>query len=188
MIPDNSPAYDSMRDTLIYAFKDRYDFTRGDMRETPDRYIRMLSELTTREEFNFTTFPAVTDEMIVVGPINFVSLCAHHIIPFIGDAWVAYVPNTHMAGLSKLARTVRYCAAGLSVQEVVTADIVHMLENYLDPLGVAVTLRAEHLCMTIRGVQSQGTKTTTTQVTGVFADHTRTAKAEYLQYVSMNGA
>lgn len=192
----------SMRRALKDIFNDRYDFEEGELEPTPRRLVQAIRELTTPEEFEFTTFPAVSDEMVFCGPIPFVSLCAHHLLPFIGEAYVAYVPNKKMAGLSKLSRTVRYCAAGLQVQEALTMEIVDYLETHLSarseapigvatetaefvfledrPLGIAVSLSAEHTCQTIRGAKSSGTKTITTKVTGVFADHDRTAKAEFL--------
>jgi GTP cyclohydrolase I len=155
----------------------------GHGEKTPQRFAAMLRELTTPEEFEFTTFPAEDDDMIVMHDIPFVSLCNHHVVPFIGKAWIGYIPNEKMVGLSKLARTVRYYAKGLQVQERLTREIAeHLMEN-LDPVGVAVVLEAEHMCMTIRGVQTPGTLTTTSKMTGVFADHKRTAKAEFMSII-----
>lgn len=153
-------------------------------RNTPKRFAAMLRELTTPEDFEFTHFPAENyDEMIVVKEIPFVSVCNHHVVPFVGLAWVGYIPNEKMAGLSKFARCVRYYAKGLQVQERLTHQIMERICEELDPLGVMVVLEAEHMCMTIRGVQTPGTKTTTSAVAGVFADHTRTAKDEFLRLI-----
>lgn len=151
--------------------------------KTPARFIAMLRELTTPEEFEFTRFATTQQDMVVVKDINFVSLCNHHVIPFMGVAHVAYVPNEYVAGLSKIARTVHYNARQLQVQEDLTNDIADFIEENLEPLGVAVAIEAEHLCMTIRGVQAPGTKTYTATMRGVFADHDKTAKAEFLQVI-----
>ncbi len=153
------------------------------MDNTPGRFIRAMLELTHREEFKFTTFESVVDEMVVMRDISFTTLCAHHLFPFMGVAHVAYIPDGKVAGLSKLARTVRYYAKGLSLQETLTTDIAARLESELTPLGVGVVLEAEHLCYTIRGVQAPGTTTVTSKMLGVFADHDRTAKAEFLQLI-----
>jgi len=152
--------------------------------DTPRRFVSALKELTTPEEFKFTTFDTLHNEMIVQKDIPFVSLCQHHILPFHGVAHVAYVPNTKMAGLSKLARCVRYHAASLQVQEDLTAEIAHDLDEQLEPRGVGVVMEAEHMCMTIRGVQVPGTRTYTACMKGVFGDHDKTAKAEFLSRIN----
>jgi GTP cyclohydrolase I len=152
--------------------------------DTPGRFVSMLRELTTRESFKFTTFDATSDEMVTLGPIPFYTLCAHHIIPFYGNAWVGYVPGKKIAGLSKIVRTVKMLAKGFHVQEELTGTIAEYLEQVLDPQGVAIVLKAEHLCMAMRGVQQPGVLTTTAKMTGVFADHTRTAKVEFLQWLT----
>lgn len=152
--------------------------------DTPGRFVRMLQELTTPEEFKFTTFPADTDNMVQLRDMPFSSLCNHHVIPFVGFAHVAYVPDKEMAGLSKFARLVRQCARKLTAQELLTKEIADRLEEILKPKGVAVVLEAEHFCMTIRGVQSPGTKTRTAEMRGVFGDHDRTAKAEFLSWLN----
>lgn len=151
---------------------------------TAERFLNMLQELTTKPEFEFTTFESRHDEMVTMGPIAFTSLCAHHVIPFMGTAHVAYIPQGKIAGLSKLARTVQYHMRGLWNQEDLTAAIADTLEERLEPLGVAVIMKAEHLCMTIRGAQSPGTMTTTSVMRGVFADHTRLARQEFLHFVN----
>lgn len=143
----------------------------------------MLRELTTPEAFDFTTFDSESDEMVIVRDIPFNALCAHHIIPFVGIAHIGYVPNGRLAGLSKFGRLVRHHAAALTVQEELTADIASSIELALSPAGVAVVLEAEHLCMTIRGVQMPGTKTITSKMTGVFADHDRLARTEFLRLI-----
>lgn len=153
---------------------------------TPERFVKMLSDLTTPQDFEFTSFPSEDmHDMIIVEKIPFVSMCNHHVVPFVGYAHIAYVPDQNMAGLSKFARCVKYYAASLQVQERLTTQIANRIELALNPLGVGVVLKAEHMCMTIRGVQTPGTKTTTSTMRGVFADHERTAKSEFLQFLSM---
>jgi GTP cyclohydrolase I len=118
-----------------------------------------------------------------VKQIPFVSVCNHHVIPFIGHAWVGYVPNGELAGLSKFARVVEHFARRLQVQEELTTDVHSYLEANLTPRGLAVRMEAEHLCMTIRGAQAPGVTTVTTKTSGVFADHSRTAKMEFLEAI-----
>jgi GTP cyclohydrolase I len=144
----------------------------------------MLKELTTPEEFTFTTFPATSQNMVMLKGIPFSSVCSHHVIPFVGFAHIAYVPDETLVGLSKFARLVKYHSHKLQVQESLTEEIAADLEERLKPKGVAVVMEAEHLCMTIRGVQSSGTMTRTAEMRGVFADHEKTAKAEFLSYIN----
>jgi GTP cyclohydrolase I len=155
----------------------------GHMKETPLRYAKQIADLTTREEFKFTTFEATSDEMIVLAPVPFYTLCAHHVIPFYGHAYIGYVPNELIAGLSKFGRLVKWAAKGLWVQEELTSFIAQEIESRLRPRGVAVILEGEHLCMAMRGVEMPGVVTTTSSMRGVFGDHTRTAKAEFMQLI-----
>jgi GTP cyclohydrolase I len=161
------------------------NFAEDHMRRTPQRFVDMLRELTTPEDFEFTTFAnrKHLDEMVVLERIPFYTLCAHHIIPFFGYAHIGYIPQARIAGLSKFPRLVKNLARALTVQEDLTVDIASALEEKLDPLGVAVVLRAEHLCMAMRGIQAPGIVTTTSAMRGVFADHARTAKAEFLEAI-----
>jgi GTP cyclohydrolase I len=152
--------------------------------KTPARMVKMFREMTTREEFEFTTFEAHNQDMVVLGPIPFYSLCAHHTAPFFGNAFIGYVPDARIAGLSKFARAVKQRAKGFWVQEELTHDIAKFLEENLSPKGTAVVLRAEHLCMAMRGVQQPGVITTTSAMHGVFGDHDRTAKAEFMQLIA----
>jgi GTP cyclohydrolase I len=153
------------------------------LRGTPMRFVSMLREMTTPDQFDFTTFESTSDEMVIIKDIAFSSLCAHHIIPFVGVAHVGYVPKGKIAGLSKIARLVKNLSKALTVQEELTYRIAGQLHGFLDPAGVAVVMEAEHMCMTIRGVQSPGTKTITSRMTGVFADHDRQARNEFLQLI-----
>lgn len=152
--------------------------------KTPARMLKMFKEMTTRESFDFTTFPAKTQDMVTLGPIPFYSLCAHHTAPFFGNAFIGYVPEGRIAGLSKFARAVKQQAKGFHVQEELTHAIAHFLqENLQQPKGVAVVLKAEHLCMAMRGVEQPGVTTTTSAMLGVFGDHARTAKAEFMSII-----
>jgi GTP cyclohydrolase I len=158
--------------------------------ETPQRFISMLDELTKCKDCNgscikWKDFTSAAQDMVVIQNIPFSSLCNHHVVPFTGYATIGYVPNEMVAGLSKFARVVHHFAHRLQVQEDLTFDIAQFIDKKLDPLGTAVVLRAEHMCMTIRGVQAPGTYTTTARMTGIFNDHTRTAKAEFLTYLGV---
>lgn len=153
------------------------------MKDTPGRYVRMMQELTTPEAFNFTTFEATSDEMVVLSPIPFYTLCAHHVVPFYGKAHIGYVPGGRIAGLSKFTRLVKNMAKGLWVQEDLTAAIADGIEEELQPRGTAVILRGEHMCMSMRGVCTPGVVTSTQTMRGVFADHNRTAKMEFLEAI-----
>jgi GTP cyclohydrolase I len=155
------------------------------MARTPERFLRMMEEMTNSEPhaFEFTSFKSDSSEMVVIGEIGFTSLCAHHLAPFIGHAHVAYVPDGRIAGLSKFARTVRFMSKGLWTQEELTTEIVNFLEEQLNPQGIAVIMTAEHFCMTIRGVQAPGTKTTTSAMRGVFLDPGQRAREEFLSLI-----
>lgn len=151
---------------------------------TPRRFVKALRELTTPDRtWEFTTFKSSHDEMVVLKGIEFASLCRHHVLPFLGVCHVAYVPKHKLAGLSKIPRFVAQCAAGLRTQEELAAQIADGLMQKLDPLGVGVMMEATHTCMTIRGARSSGT-TYTGAMRGVFSEHAKTAKAEFLAQVA----
>jgi GTP cyclohydrolase I len=158
-------------------------------RKTPERFVKMLKDLTTPQEFDFTVFDndKHLDEMVSLRDIPFYTLCAHHVVPFFGMAHIGYVPGNSIAGLSKFSRAVQAKARTLTVQEDLTVEIADFLEEKLQPKGVIVVLEAEHLCMAMRGVQTPGVRTRTTAVRGVFADHNRTAKAEFLAGINGGG-
>jgi GTP cyclohydrolase IA len=154
--------------------------------ETPRRFVKMLRDMTTRDpEFKFTTFENEdkVDEMIAQANIPFYTFCNHHVVPFYGVAHVAYVPDKTIVGLSKLGRTVQHLAKGLHVQELLTVEIADYLEAKLDPKGVGVVMEAEHLCMSMRGAKIANVPTVTAAMRGVFADHDRTAKAEFMAHI-----
>ena len=145
------------------------DTSREGLNETPKRYIKFMKEFLEPKEFNFTCFDAEgTDEMILQTNIPFYSLCEHHTAPFFGVANVAYIPNGKIVGLSKLARCVDLYANRFQNQERITTQIAERIQLELNPLGVAVTLKAQHLCMCMRGVKKHDTWTTTSKMLGVF--------------------
>jgi GTP cyclohydrolase IA len=177
------PAFEEEAAKYLLAKTTGLDVLSPHGESTPARFVAMLRELTTPQEFKFTTFETDQQDMVIVRDIAFVSVCNHHVVPFMGVAHVAYVPNGKVAGLSKIARTVHYYARQLQVQEDLTHDIADHICDHLEPAGVGIILEAEHLCMTIRGVQAPGTKTITATMRGVFADHDKTAKAEFLSMI-----
>lgn len=145
------------------------DLSKEDVSETPRRVVRMYEELLTPRPFNPTTFPndAGYDELVLVRDIRFTSLCAHHLLPFSGTAHVGYLPGERIVGLSKLARVVGHFSRSLQAQERLTKQVADWLNDELQPRGVGVVLRAEHQCMTIRGVQAAGSTTVTSTMHGL---------------------
>jgi len=159
------------------------DTTREGLIETPKRYIKFMREFLEPKEFNFTSFDAEgTDEMILQTNIPFYSLCEHHTAPFFGFASVAYIPNKRIVGLSKLARTVDLYANRFQNQERITTQIAERIQKELNPKGVAVTLKAQHLCMCMRGVKKHDTWTVTNKLIGIFKDEGK-ARNEYLNII-----
>lgn len=151
------------------------DPTREGLVETPDRVARMYSELCdgmdrSASEHLSKTFAVSGDDLVIERDITFYSLCEHHMLPFYGKAAIGYIPNGRVAGLSKLARTVEVFARRLQLQEQLTAQVADALMAELGCKGAIVYMEAEHMCMTMRGVQKPGTKTATLARRGVFAD------------------
>jgi GTP cyclohydrolase IA len=148
------------------------DLDTDDLRDTPRRVATALAGLLTPRPFSMTTFANDEgyDELVVVRNIAFHSLCAHHLLPFIGVANIAYVPGDRIVGLSKLARVVEHFARRPQVQERLTHHVADALEEQLAPRGVGVALEATHLCMSLRGVCVDGARTRTTAVRGVVRD------------------
>lgn len=147
------------------------DVTSPHLADTPRRVAASLMELLTPHEFSMTTFPNDEryHELVTVRNIPFQSLCEHHMLPFRGVAHVGYLPGDRLVGLSKLARVVELFSRDLQVQERLTTQIANYLQEQLDARGVGVVLEAEHLCMSMRGVQAAGTTTTTTAFLGELA-------------------
>ena len=155
------------------------------LRETPRRMADAYAELLTPEPFSLTTFSNGEgyDELIVVRDIPFQSLCMHHVLPFHGVAHVAYLPADRLLGLSKLARVVELFARDLQLQERLTTQVAGWLEQQLRPKGVGVVLEAEHLCMSLRGVQKPGARTVTSALHGLVRDDSRTRE----EFLSLTG-
>jgi GTP cyclohydrolase I len=149
--------------------------------ETPRRVADAYSELLTPQPFRATTFPNDDgyDELVVARAIPFHSLCMHHLLPFHGVAHVGYLPGDRIIGLSKLGRVVEYFSRDLQIQERLTTQVAGWLERELEPKGVGVVLEAEHLCMSLRGVQKLGAKTVTSALRGLVRDDART-RQEFL--------
>ncbi len=161
------------------------DVDREGLRRTPDRAARALEFLTQgyrqdlEEIINDAVFASVASEIILVKDIELYSLCEHHLLPFIGRAHVAYIPNGKVIGLSKVARIVDVFARRLQIQENLTTQIAESLMNCLEPSGVAVVVEAKHLCMMMRGVEKQNSVMKTSCLLGSFKDDART-RSEFL--------
>jgi GTP cyclohydrolase IA len=157
------------------------DLTAEGVADTPRRIARLYGELLTPRPFNPTTFPndGGYDELVVATGIQFHSLCEHHLLPFVGVAHVGYLPGERIIGLSKLARVVDLFARDLQVQERLTTQVAGWLDEHLQPKGVGVVLEAEHLCMSLRGVQKAGARTVTSALHGLVRDDPRT-RQEFL--------
>src|SRR5215208_4696520 len=163
------------------------DLELDSLAETPGRVARLYAELLAPQPFRATTFPndGCYDELVVARAIPFHSLCEHHLLPFVGVAHVGYLPGERIIGLSKLARVVDYFARGLQVQERLTSQIAGWLQDELDPKGVGVVLEAEHMCMSLRGVQKHGARTVTSSLHGLVRDDART-RQEFLAFTERN--
>lgn len=151
------------------------DVNREGLLETPDRIARMCREvfggLTQDPQVHLSKqFNVENNNIVLEKDITFYSVCEHHLLPFYGKAHVAYIPDGKVAGLSKLARTVEVYARRPQIQEKMTGEIADALEKYLHPKGVMVMIEAEHMCMTMRGVQKPGARTVTVIVRGAFAE------------------
>jgi GTP cyclohydrolase I len=154
------------------------------LRDTPARVAGAYAEMLTPRPFNPTTFPNDEgyNELVLARDIPFHSLCQHHLLPFKGMAHVGYLPGSRILGLSKLARVVEHFSRRLQVQERLTQQVADWLHRHLDPKGVGVVLDAEHLCMTLRGVQASGSRTVTSAVHGLLREDQR-SRAEFFALV-----
>jgi GTP cyclohydrolase I len=151
------------------------------LRDTPGRVARSFAELLTPRPFDLTTFPNDEgyDELVLARGIRFQSLCQHHLLPFHGVAHVGYLPGERILGLSKLARVVELCSRRLQVQERLTTQVADWLTEHLRPKGVGVVIEAEHLCMSLRGVQAPGVTTVTSALSGILRSDAR-SRQEFL--------
>jgi GTP cyclohydrolase I len=157
------------------------DPTSEELAETPRRVAASYAELLTSAPFTLTSFPNAEgyDELVLVRAIPFQSLCQHHLLPFVGVAHVGYLPADRILGLSKLARVVELFARRLQFQERLTTQVANWLQDELAPRGVGVVLEAEHLCVTLRGVQATGARTVTSTLHGLLRSDPR-SRQEFL--------
>ena len=183
--PSREEAEAAVRTLIAWAGDDP---TREGLLETPKRVAKAYEELfsgyrKSAEEALSKVFKDVEgyDDLVLVKDIPFHSHCEHHMVPFVGTAHIAYYPQDGVVGLSKLARVVDIFARRLQTQETMTAEICQAIEESLQPRGIAVMIEAEHMCMSMRGIQKQGASTTTCQFTGVFRDD----PAEQVRFFTM---
>jgi GTP cyclohydrolase IA len=183
--PSREEAEAAVRTLIAWAGDDP---AREGLIDTPKRVVKAYEEFFQGYQASGTevldkVFEEVAgyDDMVLVRDIPFSSHCEHHMVPFVGTAHVAYYPSEGVVGLSKLARVVDVFAKRLQTQETMTAQIVEAIDEALHPRGIAVLIDAEHMCMSMRGVQKQGASTITTRFTGVFRDD----PAEQARFMSM---
>lgn len=185
---DAAAAEDCVRTILQYIGEDP---DREGLLETPARVVRAMAEHFSGYQEDpsnhlATTFTEVGDydELVLVSDIELHSHCEHHMVPFVGKAHVAYIPDGRVVGLSKLARVVDAYSKRLQVQEKLTTQIANCIQQALDPKGTAVIIQAQHFCMCYRGVRKPGSWTTTSKLTGAFLDEDATRK-ELMQLIAM---
>ena len=164
------------------------DPEREGLLKTPERVAKAMQYMTQGYQMDAAAildsakFHEPVSEMILVKDIELYSMCEHHMLPFFGKAHIAYIPNGWITGLSKIARVVDVYARRLQVQERLTIEIMNDIKNSLDPVGVAVVIEAQHLCMMMRGVQKQNSVTTTSAFDGEF--HKSATRSEFLRLIS----
>ena len=186
--PTEKEVHEAVRKLLLWAGDDP---DREGLVGTPDRVARAYKEFFAGyeqdpEEILRTTFEEVEgyDEMVLVKDIGVESHCEHHMVPIIGRAHIAYIPNNRVVGISKLARVVDIFAKRLQIQEKMTAQIANSIGNVLKPKGIAVVIDASHQCMTTRGVNKPESSTVTSAMRGVFKDNPRT-RNEFLSFINL---
>jgi GTP cyclohydrolase IA len=186
-IETDSQAEEAFRSILAWIGEDP---ERDGLRETPQRLVRAFREYFSGydedpAEILAKTFEEVEgyDEMVVLRGVTFESHCEHHVAPIIGRAWVGYVPDRRVVGISKLARVVEAYARRLQIQERMTAQIANTIEEVLKPRGVAVVIKATHHCMVSRGIHKRGTDLVTSRMLGCFRDYPMT-RSEFLSLVN----
>jgi GTP cyclohydrolase I len=169
------------------------DPERNGLLKTPERVAKSLAFLTRGYQMDAQTvigdalFEETHESMVMVRDIELYSLCEHHLLPFFGRAHIAYIPNGRIVGLSKMARVVDVFACRLQVQERLTEQVARALESALRPRGVGVVIEAQHLCMMMRGVQKQNSRTITSALRGSFRDDAKT-RDEFLRLAYANSS
>ena len=196
---DGYTKIDRYNNQKISAIADHYtqiltsigeDASREGLLKTPERAAKALQFLThgydmkPEEILRSAMFKEDYSQMVVVKDIEVYSMCEHHMLPFFGKAHVAYIPNGHIVGLSKIPRVVDAFARRLQVQERLTNEIRDCIHNTLDPAGVAIVIECRHLCMSMRGAQKQNSVTTTSAFTGEFVNES--TRAEFLRLITAN--
>jgi GTP cyclohydrolase IA len=170
-------------DVLVRILQDCFGTECWDdsIEKTAERWLNAMAEFQPSEsiDFSFTTFPATVNQLIVVSDIEFSSLCAHHLFPFVGKAYVGYIPNKLQVGLSKIPRLVHHFATRPQSQEKLTEQIASYLKHELQALGVAVVLEATHTCMSARGVREHNGMMRTSEQRGIFLTSAE-ARTEFL--------
>lgn len=182
-VPDLDAVEGAVASLLVALGKDP---TKEHLAETPRRVAHAYRDLLTPREFDLTTFPndEAYDELVLACGIPVHSLCQHHMLPFHGVAHVGYLPGERILGLSKMARVVELFSRDLQVQERLTKQIADWLRDHLAPRGVGVVIQAEHMCMTLRGVQAVGTRTVTSTMHGTLREDAR-FRAEFLSLTGL---
>ncbi len=164
------------------------DPEREGLLKTPERAAKMMEYLTSgkcenpAEILRSAMFKDPYQQMVIVKDIELYSLCEHHLLPFFGKAHIAYIPNGYIVGLSKIPRVVDAFSRRLQVQERLTQEILHCIDETLKPIGVAIVIEASHLCMQMRGIQKQNSVTTTSAFTGEFLKDT--TRKEFISLIS----
>lgn len=195
--PRTSPRWTMIQEAeeklMHQYFKDFFEIIGDDpdregLKETPDRVIRSWMELysgyATDIALLLTQFDSEQySQMVILEGIEFQSMCEHHILPFYGKAWVAYIPDTKIVGISKLVRLVTAFSKRLQNQERLSRQIVEALDGYLEPLGSACVVRAHHMCMSCRGVKQPSAIMTTSHLTGAFMEDPQT-RSEFMSFVN----
>lgn len=190
---------DQYNDNLVDSISDMYKNILNDVGENPEREGLLKTPVRAAKAMQFLTqgydlnpseilrsamFKEDYSQMVIVKDIEVYSLCEHHLLPFFGKAHIAYIPNGHIVGLSKLPRVVDAFARRLQVQERLTNEIRDCIQETLNPLGVAVVMECAHLCMQMRGVQKQNSATTTSAFTGEFLKDT--TRKEFISLIGTN--
>lgn len=194
---DGYEKVDNYNPRIIESLSDKYrsilkdigeDPSREGLVKTPERMAKAMQYLThgydliPEEILSSAMFKEEYKQMVLVKDIEVYSLCEHHLLPFFGKAHVAYIPNGHIVGLSKIPRVVDAFARRLQVQERLTTDIRDCIQKTLNPIGVAVVIECSHLCMQMRGIQKQNSVTTTSAFTGEFMKDT--TRSEFIRLIS----